>query len=232
MAAPFLLFFQGRTGSGWIMSLLGQHPDVSIRMEWLHRFATAAEQEEAALAFYAGAEPGIKAIGFKEQLSNIRDPDALAEPLAGLDGFVPIMMARRNLVKESISQLRVKALAERYGRANLRKGEQPVEPTELDVAELQRMLTRRRQRREHLEAFVQRHFPDAHRMFYEDALADTIGVLRRLCDVLGVDAGFAFTLEATEFVKNTDNDLRKVLVNYDEIARALDGTEWAPMLAQ
>ena len=230
MAVPFLVFFQGRAGSGWIMSLLRQHPQVFPRMEWLHRFEAAAEQEEAALAFYAGARPRIKAIGFKEKLANIHQPDAFAERLAALDGFVPIVMARRNLVKESISQLRSKALIERHGRANLRAGEQPVEPTELDVAELEEMLLLRQERRELLEAFIQQHFPHAHRLFYEDALAHTAGVLRQLCGVLGVDAGFEFALDATPFVKNTDDDLRKVLVNYDEIARALQGTEWALML--
>src|SRR5262249_43296180 len=110
----FVLLFEGRSGSTYLMESLDAHPQVVAAHEILTELKlepdVARLQLERTRAFLTEPRDGaIAAVGFKTKLADVVDRDAFAALLRALDVRI-IHLRRRNLIKLALSVLNAKRL--------------------------------------------------------------------------------------------------------------------------
>ncbi len=234
----FLLMFAGRTGSTFMMDILAKQPAVKAGMEELvwyrHRHAeepevAAREQRAFAERFYATEIPeGCRAVGFKTKLYDIVDRDDFAPLLRDL-GVRLIRMRRRNVLKLAISAMNAKRVHEKTGRWNIWSDADRPDAITIDVEELMARIRRRDVTEERIGAFCEQFETEPLEIWYEDLLADVRATLERVGSFLG----FELTQDAqerSEVRKVTSDDLRDAIANFDEVEKALEGTDYQRLL--
>jgi LPS sulfotransferase NodH len=229
-AIPFVVLFQGRTGSTFLVEALDSHPQVRADYERLasDKWAKkgAAAQLDAARESLA-APPGSpwRAVGFKTKLGDVLDPPGLAALLAEEDARV-IHLKRRNLVKLTVSSFNSQRVHERTGDWNLYSRDAAAsEPLTIEPEWFSARLRRVVEHDEALDRYVAAAARPTLTLFYEDLLLDTQASVDRAFSFLGVEPIPARGMT----VKATADDLRAALANFEELRAGFAGTPFEAM---
>jgi hypothetical protein len=223
----FVLLFQGRTGSTYLLEACNRHPRVRFygeELAWLNKEGTDAQLLWARGALTPPLMGRSLAIGFKTKLVDVIDPEAFAELLQEVRAKV-IHMFRRNLVKAVVSEINASRLAKSTGRWNLWRGTNRPKPVPIDLGEFEFRLRRRERREAGLEHYVAGLQLPTLRLPYEDLLVNQGASLGRLFTFLRV---FPAPVHGST-LKITSDDLRTAVPNFDEIRGRYVGTQYEPM---
>lgn len=220
----FVIFAQGRTGSTLLVDLLRSHPDVHCDEEILFRRVIAPiAWVQSQRRRYAESHYGFKVKPYQLTEDQQTDPATFLLRLHGR-GWKVLHLWRRNVLRHALSNM----VAEHVGRFVFR-GEAPpaargiIVDTEMLLGAIRTRTEQSVRERTALEGI-----PHAS-VCYEDDLLDERrhqATLDRLSDQLGLPAAPAQTVVR----RITENDLRGAIANYDEVAAAIAGTQWAPLL--
>lgn len=245
----FVVLFQGRAGSSYLTDVLDRHPDITASGEWLAgllegedergdsvlarlrsagrrlvRGCPTQRQLHGTRAFFGERRPGTRVAGFKTKVRDLLEPARIAEILVEADAKV-IVMRRENLVKQAVSRLNAARLHARTRRWNRRQGEEPLGSFSVSPATFSAHLAQVVFDQRVLDAFAD--LLDAPRLEleYADLLRDREGWFGSVYDFLEVEPR---PIES-DVLKNTRDDLRRVLTNFDELRNAYRGTRFEPM---
>jgi len=226
---PFVILFIERDGSTYMVSMLSTHPQINADYE---RFAvmkvngqSATEQIQWAKDLFS---PSLitrqKAVGFKTKLKDVLDIDAFTE-LLNEKGVHIIQMHRRNVIKAAVSVINARRLHEKTGVWNLRQESDRLPPATIDLDEFDHLVQQREMLDQELAAYVSQFQLPRLQVCYEDLLVDRDGVLRQIFDFIGVDW---FDVQGST-KKNTGDDLREAIANYDDLRARYAGTRYEEM---
>jgi len=226
---PYVILFIERDGSTYMISLLTSHPQIQSVYE---RFAVmrqkgtnGKEQIEWARQFFS---PPIitryRAVGFKTKLVDILDKDAFLQLLREKNVRI-IQMQRRNQVKAVVSRINAKRLHDVTGNWNLYNEKERLPAFEIDPDMFHQYLLERIQADEELTNFTEKLNLPTLKMVYEDLLVNRDRVLSRVFDFLGVDP---FPVQG-KTLKNTSDDLKEVILNFEQLRSKYSGTKFESM---
>jgi LPS sulfotransferase NodH len=226
---PFVIFFQGRSGSTYLAEALDSHPSVRCEMERLVslRRSGAGAQLEWIQRYLAGDAESPAAVGFKTKLDDVLDPHSLAE-LLKRNGARIILLTRLNVVKMVVSWFNCERIFEMTGDWNQYPPTAALEPFEIDVKKFDRRLGLVLHGKARLESYVRSLDLPLLRLSYEEILTNQEKTISRVCDFLGVEA---MTLKG-QCVKATNDDLRNVVANFDALHRFYEGKHYQRMLEE
>jgi LPS sulfotransferase NodH len=218
----FIVLARSRTGSYLLLSFLNAHPNVRSDREILHTLHGRDPIDIIARSF--GREPRhVKAKGFKVFYyhPNGESGTRVWDHLEAMDGLHVIHLTRRNILRTLISQ----KIATRQG---VWKTDRPLSTTTVENKQVSftvEELTKGFERTREWEREGEHRFR-AHPLLpvtYEDLRADPGGTFRRVTDFLGVPPAEPHT----DLVRQNPESVRELVANYDELAEAFRGTEWA-----
>jgi LPS sulfotransferase NodH len=227
---PFIVFFQGRSGSTYLSQALDSHPDVRCEMERLVglRKSGAEEQMNWIRDFLASSRNGsTSAVGFKTKLDDVLDPKALADLLQNIGARI-ILLSRLNVVKMVVSWFNCERLFEMTGEWNQFPPAFALEPFEIDLEKFDRRLGLVLHGKARLENYVHSLNLRLLQICYEDLLTNQQRTISRVCEFLDVEQ---MPLKG-QCVKATNDDLRKVIANFDTLHRFYQGTHYQQMLEE
>ncbi len=243
MSRPFVLLFQGRTGSSLLKQSLDSHPKIHMlgeepagilltdgvkRTGWAHRGRrkrVGRVQLEWIRAFFESPPSGgVLRHGFKTKLIDVLPRKDFAT-LLETSGCTVLHSTRRNLVKMAVSALNATEQHKRTGRYNRTESDPALPALQVSPAEFRAELAERVRREEDLARFVETLPIPVLKVEYEDLLLDLSGQLERICAFLEVPAA---SLQARDR-KNTSDDLRLALANFDEVKAAFRDTRFETM---
>jgi len=183
------------------------------QLEWTRRFLTAP------LVGRNGA------LGFHAKLENVVDPDGFAQLLRQKQCQI-IHMQRRNRIKAVVSYFNGKRLAEATGMWGLFRESDRLPPLfTIDPDEFDNHLWHREKRDQVLEDYVTHLQLPTLSLYYEDLLQDRNAVLQQVFSFLGVNPRPVHQ----SMLKNTSDNLREVIINFDELRANYVGTRYEPM---
>lgn len=217
-AVPFVVLFQGRTGSTFFVEALDSHPEVRCGYEELasdrwDEDGAAAQLELVRWLLRPPHDRLVRAVGFKTKLRDVRDADGFAGVLAEL-GVRVIHLKRRNLVKLTVSSLNSERAREHTGDWNLYRRDPAVDaPLPIEPEAFLARLAKHEGYEAALDRFVLAAGRPTLTLHYEDLLVAQRETLALAFGFLGVG-----TIETSgRTVKMTGDDLRTVLPNFDEL---------------
>lgn len=223
---PFVILFQARSGSTFLISTLDRHPEIQAHGEILVGM-DAHRQRTKALGVLRPDDAfatGIKAVGLKCKFHDISDFGSFGEMLQEIGARV-IFLYRQNSVKRAVSMLNAIRLEEATGFWNLHKEEDrlgpfTVDPNDFDVRlrKMDASLSRDRDQVESLE------LPTL-TLTYEDILKDIGTTTSRILPFLGVSDQPI----KGRTLKTTSDDLRLVIANFDDLRSRYVGTCYESM---
>jgi LPS sulfotransferase NodH len=226
-ARPFVLLFEGRSGSTYLIEALASHPAIYTEGEKLVRLKDkgADRQLQWVREFLArSSHRKYRAIGFKTKFRDILDPEGLSELLRQLQAQI-ILLQRRNRIKLVVSRSNAIRLNAFTGDWNLYKGEDRIPPASIDVVQFSNWLKRAEERNRKLVGYVQGLELPTFSLYYEDLLVNEQATLEQVCSFLDVE----FEAIKGGCIKNTSDDLREAVVNFDELRSHYIGTPYEPM---
>jgi hypothetical protein len=245
----FLIIFEGRNGSSYLVSLLNSHPAVlcypevlvglpaAAQTEVVQRVASAADLRP--INAYAGADRyhrhGFAAkwqagpypvLGFKAKVTDMLGAPGLILELQR-HGYRLVHLRRENLLKSVTSHMNALKLQEKFdGISNASRPDQVMGGIEIDLAKFDYFLARR-VLSESLHAWFYENFAgEKIRVSYEELIADEPAFMARFLAFIGAPAR---VLHGT-FHKNTPPSLHEAVLNYDAFARHFAGTPYAHYL--
>lgn len=223
----YVLLFEGRTGSSYLTTSLDSHPKVHALEEALVRLKKEGHEAQERWIRKALTPPLIGrwgSIGFKTKLRDISDPARFSALLKELDVKI-IHMQRKNRVKVTVSEINCNILHQKTNYYNIYKEEDRLAPVSIDVEQFKRVLKMREDLDSQLKHFVEELRLPTLELYYEDILRDEADVLHRTYNFLGVPP---ILTKGTSF-KNTSDNLREALLNFDELRAEFIGTPYENM---
>lgn len=223
---PYIILFIERDGSTYLTSLLNSHPDIEAIYE---RFAVLKQKEASsdeqlawAREFYS---PPLfsktKARGFKTKLVDVLDLNRFTALLHEKEVRV-IQMRRRNRVKAVISRINARRLYEATGNWNLYDKQDQMPPMHVDPAQFAEFLREREEADQELQDYVDHLQLPVIKIVYEDLLTNKINTLAQIYAFLNLPV--KPVQEKT--LKNTSDNLRDVVLNFDELRAGFQGTPY------
>lgn len=225
--AKFVILFEGRTGSSYLLSILNAHPQIRAYGEELVRLKNAgfdAQEEWIRRALTPYMLSRHKAIGFKTKLRDIAAQDRFKDLLEELQPTI-IHMQRRNRVKVAISEVNANLLHEKIGKYNAESIGERLPPHRIELDDFRYALTLREDLDSQLLKFVHSMSLETLDIFYEDILLDKEATIKKIYNTLKVK----YKPASAVTVKNTSDNLRESIVNLDELKNAYLGTQYEPM---
>jgi hypothetical protein len=134
-------------------------------------------------------------------------------------------MRRRNMVKAVVSRINARRLYEASGKWNLYKEADRMPPTEFDPEQFDLYLKEREASDCELNDYVDGLDLPRLRVEYEDLLVNRDAALSRVFDFLRIRR---FPVQG-KTLKHTGDDLREVVLNFDELRGRYAGTVYGPM---
>lgn len=134
-------------------------------------------------------------------------------------------MQRRNQVKAVVSRINAKRLHDVTGNWNLYNEKERLPAFEIDPDMFHQYLLERIQADEELTNFTEKLNLPTLKMVYEDLLVNRDRVLSRVFDFLGVDP---FPVQG-KTLKNTSDDLKEVILNFEQLRSKYSGTKFESM---
>ena len=228
----FVILFVERSGSTYLATSLASHPQIEARREeFAHlrqRGEDGAAQLKWARAFWT---PPLlsreKARGFKSKIEDILDPAGFGR-LLRKNRVRVIQLQRRNLIKAVVSTINARRLYEASGNWNLLRESDRLPAFEADPAEFSHLLDERIRWDQELESYVGALQLPRLQLFYEDLLLGERQFLGRIFDFLGVPTR---EVQGKTF-KSTKDDLREVLLNFDDLRDQYAGTPYHSMFSE
>ena len=238
--ARFVVLFSARAGSSWLRGSLNANPAVIFAPEVLTKMiqqgrSPAEQRAWLRLALQPPGEFDGFAVGLKTKLSFPDRADAVSDGgsavLGSLDSFADVLresgarvihLARRNVLKVAISGLNRR----RMEPANIRHGGDRLGRFAVRTAQIDREVAVVEARSRRVEVFARSLDMPLAEIVYEEMLADMDAVVARVAAFLGVP----HTPAPGYLQKNTPDDLRLALSNFDEIAAHLAGSPYSAML--
>lgn len=240
----FAIHFSARSGSTYMIYQLRQHPDIIARAEVFGNSQLPGELDQTAdnqIAFLRrywrpyrldDPRPDGKARGFKVQIS--KDKQQLLSfsryiKLIGEHDVCRIFLYRKNLVKQIVSAQRAQQVKRLTidetgdGRAHVfddvtHQKARELPPLQIEPAQFKKQL-RTLEASYKLLRDLQERFASSMTVHYEEMIADPQGTFDRIFECIGVDS---IDVTKEEPVKKiTDNDLRNVIANFDELKEFL-----------
>lgn len=228
-ATPFVILFVERAGSTFLITALKSHPQVLALTEKLDAMRkegkTAAEQLAWSRSFLTPPLIGRhRALGFKTKLLDVLDLEGFTALLRER-GCRIIQLQRRNTVKAVVSTLNAKRQWQVSGNWNLLSEKTRLPAFEVDPAEFADLLAQREAWDRQLNEYAGQLELPTLQLWYEDLLHDEAGFVGRTMKFL---TGREHRLQGGT-LKNTGDDLRSAILNYDELKRRYTGTLYEPM---
>lgn len=213
--APFVLLFQGRSGSSWIIDALVSHPAVVANGEALVNLIVQGAEAQIAWCRWYLTRPRSEvavSVGFKTKLTDVLDRRAFALMLQDI-GCRVIHLQREDLVRQSVSWLRADLLHSRTGEHNIREPGRKVPPTRLDSGEFALRYAQLAAGRLVLTDFVGQLCLLTHEVLYESLLAEPYAEFAKIQSFLGLQQQSLSSC----YHKHTSNDLRRDVPNINEL---------------
>lgn len=221
----FIVLGEARTGGTHLTSCLFSHLNIDVVSEPLNVEYDWPSQREVIHKFFSGEySPVIQAVGFREKLSTIRNPQEFCELITELDCKL-IHLKRTNLVKLAVSRIRAHLLYQRLGMWNLSSALSQQEPMTVSQEVLRAELEEAERLESQLDAFVRNCALSTLTVTYEELLKDEANCLSNICTFLGVRP-YALSSDTH---KITPDDLRHVLLNFHELRSIFAGTKYQAM---
>ena len=257
----FIVLFQGRTGSSFLIDALDRHPNITAKPELLvamRRVIQPFQDLHGRKKWYAIAvrswrrsvnetvyfwprDAGYRQIKMVQELyeqtprpspvvglkTKVQDITELKQMKRYLEerGVLTIIMERRNLVKQAVSHINAVRLHSAEGKWNVEGQTEPLGPQHISVEEFDRMLHDVVFDESVLNAYAKYLETPKLNVEYSDLLRNQAEWFDTIFDFLGVEPR---QLESS-VRKNTDDDLRVALSNFEELRAAYADTEFAPM---
>ena len=226
---PFVILFVERDGSTYLTSLLQSHPEILANYE---KFAvikdsggTADEQLAWLKSFFNPPLFGRSgAIGFKTKLVDVLDMDRFTRLLREKRVKI-IQMQRQNRIKAVVSRINARRLYEATGAWNLYQESDRRPPMTVDLEEFHSFVKEREAADQQLEEYVQELQLPTLLVRYEDLQVNRDAVIGQVLSFLNVPD---IVLQARP-KKHTKDDLREVIVNFDELRASFSGTQYEGM---
>lgn len=230
--SDFWIYFHGRSGSSWLKSLLSCFDDIDCASEIFQGafYDDSSAQMDAIEKYYAAPRSGyVLSRGCKTKGSDVLDGDAFAE-FVTRSKLSLILLRRRNVVKQAVSLVRGQALFERDGEWNLRNNRPPLPPVTVDpgqVLELAEMFDDANdQLAEHVESITDH----VYTVWYEELLADPNKHVAEIRAFLNLPVLYRPEGEVTS--KNSSDNLRSSVENFDELELFLSSTRFSCFLSE
>ena len=229
----FVVLFEGRSGSTFLIESLASHPEIRTEKEYLSTLRKRIERgkapPDAQLRWVeefleVGAESGCRAVGFKTKFRDILDPGELKAVLQRLGAKI-ILLRRRNRIKLLVSLMNAVRLNEKTGDWNLYDRNQRIPRLHIDPNEFAGWFEKTESRHRELTEYAEAFGLPMLKLFYEDILRDWPVTQSRVCEFLGVPAR---ALQAGT-QKHTSDDLRDVVINFAQLKAAYVGTTYEAM---
>ncbi len=169
----------------------------------------------------ASADSG-QALGFKTKLVDVLDLEGFAALLQEKQVRV-IQMQRRNRVKAVISRINARRLFEQSGHWNLYQEADRLGAEAVDPQLFAQFLREREEADAELDAFAERLQLPKLKIVYEDLLVERDQTLEKVFKFLKI-ANYPVQ-ERT--MKNTSDDLREAILNFDELRDSYSGSRYA-----
>lgn len=227
-ATPFVLLFTGRTGSTYVIEALAAHDEIYAVGEGFG--AQGGESDAARQLRWVRAlltQPrtaGFRAIGFKAKLRDVGNPEGLADLLREVRAHI-IHMRRRNRVKTVVSWVNSERLSSSTGDWNLYDETDRLPPLTIDAVDFERRLEEVEIGERLLEEYVEMLGLPTLSLDYETLLTEPARTIEGLCTFLGVKR---LPLRGVA-LKNTADNLREAVTNFDELRSRLQGTRYVQM---
>ena len=249
----FVVLFPGRSGSTYVISALDAHPAILAKGEVLDPMRPEGPEKQLEWTRRYLRGPILnrnRAVGFKTKLRDVLDQDGFATILRDLDVRI-IYLDRRNDVKHAISRITARRLKDTIGRWNRYDGDARLDPIEVDLEDFQTRLEAVEAEKATISEYVGRlegRLPAAYsvdvafktpvllpsavaiatellHLDYEDLLADPTATFHRILAFLGLPPA---PIQGST-LKNTSDDLREVVTNFDELRARYTGTPYEAM---
>jgi LPS sulfotransferase NodH len=166
----------------------------------------------------------MEAVGFKTKLRDVKDIEGFRRALSEFGSRV-IYMTRRNLIKAVVSTINAERRFATEREWNRLPGMAALDPIAISFEKLDGYLNYRLQRDAALSEFIGTLDCPVLKVDYEELLIDESGLCEKICGFLGISAGSG----RSRWLKETDDDLRKVLLNYEELRERYKGTVYEDM---
>ncbi len=223
----YVLFLVGRVGSSYLTSMLNSHPQVRALGEKSLEFKDRDGDEQNKMAGRWLTPPLVSAIGsmgFNAKYVHLSDPSKFAQLLHDRKCRI-FHMQRRNKIKAVVSHLNGTRLSESTGKWGLYNASNRPEPFVIDPVEFDTVLRKRETRDMELEDYVRSLDLPTLNLFYEDLLIDKDSFLYRVFHFLGITP----RLVTSSTLKVTSDNLREVVINFQELRNLYRGTNYEPM---
>lgn len=229
---PFVILFVERDGSTYMISLLQEHPAVEAGYEQFavmkQKGQSAAEQLAWAKALWTPPLVGKKAaLGFKTKLVDVLDIEGFRHLLHEKKVKI-VYMYRRNRIKAVVSRINAKRLHEATGYWNLYNEADRRPPMHVDIAQFHQFVHEREEADAALAAFVQQLQLPSMQIQYEELQQNKEAVMQQLFEFLRVPP---FALQGRT-KKHTSDNLREVILNFDELQASFAGTPYFDMFTE
>lgn len=234
--ARFVLLFQGRTGSTYVTDRVNAHPKVKMEPEvwggWgflisqdeIHEHKQ--KQSEWLNQLYLGVQNSDQwATGFKTKIDDVLDKRHFMSFIRKHNIRI-IFLTRRNTIKLVVSEINAQRLFDKSSTWNLESENDRLNAFRLDLDKFHEQLMWREKVEKWLASYITVLSQPTLTLFYEDMLIDNQGFFTQLYDFLNVP--YMDTVGKT--FKNTSNDLREVISNYDELLVRYKYTIYEPMI--
>lgn len=223
----YVMFMMGRVGSTYLTHLLNSHPEILALSEELLDLKEEGAEAQMAWARDFLSPPLVgryRVRGFNVKPHDTLDLDAFGRLLQEKQCKI-LHMQRRNRVKTAISVINGRRLAAQTGKWGLfDKANQPPSFT-VDFEEFDRAIKHREEWDQKLEEYIRRLQLATLPMYYEDLLQDKDAFLDRVFTFLEVKP---WPVEA-KTLKITNDDLSKVIENFDELRGRYEETQYEDM---
>lgn len=221
----YILLFQGRTGSSYLMDALGRHSQIVAGGEILASYSNADSQLRRMADFYHKSEfQGCKACGFKTKLRDILDKNGFRDLLLS-EQIRVIYLERKNVIKTVVSKFNAFRLNNLKGVWNITDDNDRVMRESINIDEFDKWLKGTVSYKEELERFVSNLDLPVLFLYYEDLMLNESELFKKVFGFLDVESEDI----KGRFIKYTDDDLKKSLVNFSELKAHYKGTAFEKM---
>ena len=241
----FVVIFEGRTGSSYLVSCLNSHPRVLCYPEILADVGPRRQERIVSAIvnghpvekinpyasdkrYYhepSGQKRDLEAVGFKTKLYQVRNLERFFFSLQD-NAFKLIYLKRKNIIKSVLSLCNAHNLRREYGIWNAEHENRVLGAVHVDPEVFVRKLKERILLESAHEKFYEAYGGEKKIWYYEDLVSDQDGVFCALQNYLNV----THLQLSGKFFKNTPDTLSDAIENYDEIRNLFIGTSFEQFL--
>lgn len=226
MAKLVIMVFMARSGSKYVASILGQHPEIVDFGELFHGVRSGDDNHNVLenllgkLAELANNKSKISLVQYRYPQHFQQVPEFARIMENNHENIVVLHCMRRNKLKGAISQQNAERLKKQTGSAHLRdKPDSRLDPLQIDVERAISETLLRTELDEVYSVWLAKNF-QYFRIYYEDLVAAPKATCESIADFLGVENDGFFDVRKTNLTKVTDDDLKVAISNFSDLQYA------------